>query len=137
LAVNSLIVNPNGAMLRFTIQPFTGNLRLFQAQPHREPQRCNVAVHDTAVHRQPTIGFRRSLIVNPNGAMLRGLIVNPNGASESVAPRMVEIGGGVGFVDDIGPMQNLVVGYNLGRSPIRRDRVILGKDQHPRGDFTD
>jgi len=28
LAVNSLIVNPNGAMLRFTIQPFTSNLPL-------------------------------------------------------------------------------------------------------------
>jgi len=28
LAVNSLIVNPNGAMLGFTIPPFTTNLRV-------------------------------------------------------------------------------------------------------------
>jgi len=28
LLVNSLIVNRNGAMLRFTIQPFTSNLRI-------------------------------------------------------------------------------------------------------------
>jgi len=29
--VNSLIVNPNGAMLGFTIQPFTANLQFVKA----------------------------------------------------------------------------------------------------------
>ena len=51
--------------------------------------------------------------------------------------RLVEVFCGIRFVDDIRPMQNLVVSNNLGRSSIRRDGMVLGQDQNPRGDFPD
>jgi len=45
--VNSLIVNPNDAMLGFTIQPFTANLR--SGKTRREPKSQAEALGDSCL----------------------------------------------------------------------------------------